>query len=263
MLDNKLLQQALALTGHYSGAVDSRIGPKTQAAVVAILAENSIGFSVWNGERRQLAAFQLAARHLGFDAGKIDGLEGPQTRYAMELVAEFVETGKRPLPWRDDANVGNNVWPNSDEAAMNRFYGAVGTNQTKLILPWPMKLAWDLKQTVHSFSVHEKIHDSTKWVLEAVANEYTAAERARHGFDLFGGCLNVRRVRGGTAWSIHSWGAALDFDPIRNQLRWGRDKAYFAKPACDIYRRIWSEAGALSLGEARNYDWMHWQFAKL
>lgn len=272
MLDNKLLQQMLKLTGDYSGAIDGRIGPKSQAGVVAILAENHIASTGWSAERRQVAAFQAAARQMGIDAGKIDGLIGPQTLFAIEQAEEFVATGKYPAPWRNDGTEGamgaprqdlSAAWPRSLEAEMNRFYGAVGTNQTSLQLPWPMKIAWNTSQVVNRITCHEKVHDSVLWVLEAVANEYSEAERARHGFDMFGGCLNVRRVRGGSAWSVHSWGAALDFDPVRNQLRWGRDLAYFAKPVCDAYRKIWSDAGALSLGEARNYDWMHWQFARL
>lgn len=272
MLDNKLLQHALKLTGHYTGEIDGRIGSKSQGGVMSILADNNIGSSGWPAERRQIAAFQAAARQLGYDAGKIDGYWGPQTDYAADQFNEFIVTGKRPTAWRNDnteASPGapnqdlSSAWPRGVEAEMNRYFGAVGTNQTKLILPWSMKIAWNTTQEVDSITCHEKVHDSVLWVLEAVANEYSEAERARHGFDMFGGCLNVRRVRGGTAWSVHSWGAALDFDPVRNQLRWGRDLAYFAKPVCDAYRKIWSDAGALSLGEARNYDWMHWQFARL
>lgn len=272
MLNAKTLQQVLKLTGNYDGQIDGRLGSKSQAGVVNILADNFIASSGWPKDRRELAAFQAAAKQLGFDAGKIDGWMGPQTLFALESVEEFLVTGKRPALWRADNTEASQgaphqnlsaAWPRGLEAEMNRFYGEVGTNQTLLQLPWSMKIAWNTSQVVNRITCHEKIHDSVLWVLEAVANEYGEAERARHGFDMFGGCLNVRKVRGGSAWSIHSWGAALDFDPVRNQLRWGRDLAYFAKPACAAYRKIWSDAGALSLGEARNYDWMHWQFARL
>jgi hypothetical protein len=80
---------------------------------------------------------------------------------------------------------------------------------------------------------------------------------------LFGGCLNVRRMRGGSAWSMHSWGIAFDFDPDRNQLRWGRDRAAFAKPEYNKWFELWEEEGAVSLGRVRNFDWMHVQFARL
>ena len=38
--------------------------------------------------------------------------------------------------------------------------------------------------------------------------------------DVWGGCLNVRKMRGGTRNSMHSWGIALDYDPQNNQLKW-------------------------------------------
>jgi hypothetical protein len=83
------------------------------------------------------------------------------------------------------------------------------------------------------------------------------------GLDLFGGCLNVRKMRGGSAWSMHSWGIAFDFDPDRNQLKWGRDRAVFARPEYQKWWELWEEEGAVSLGRARNFDWMHVQFASL
>jgi hypothetical protein len=69
-------------------------------------------------------------------------------------------------------------------------------------------------------------------------------------------------MRGGNAWSMHSWGIAFDFDPDRNQLKWGRDKAAFGRPEYGKWFELWEE-GAISLGRARNFDWMQTQFATL
>ncbi len=81
--------------------------------------------------------------------------------------------------------------------------------------------------------------------------------------DQFGGSLNVRRIRGGKSWSMHSWGIAIDFDPANNQLRWGRDRARFAKPEYEAFWAAWEEEGWVSLGRTRNFDWMHVQAARL
>ena len=70
-------------------------------------------------------------------------------------------------------------------------------------------------------------------------------------------------MRGGSQWSMHSWGIAIDFDPDRNQMQWGRDKARLAKPDLETFWRIWEEEGAVSLGRTRNFDWMHVQFSRL
>jgi hypothetical protein len=145
-----------------------------------------------------------------------------------------------------------------------RYYGDVGTNQTTLKLPWNMVLAWDTKKVISSFSVHEKVHDSMLRCFQRIGDAYPdPGVRRKLGIDLWGGCLNVRQMRGGSSWSMHSWGIAIDFDPDRNQMYWGKDKARLAKEDCETFWRIWEEEGAVSLGRARNFDWMHVQFSRL
>jgi hypothetical protein len=70
-------------------------------------------------------------------------------------------------------------------------------------------------------------------------------------------------MRGGTALSMHAWGIAVDLDPINNQLRWGKDRASFARPEYLPFWKIVEAHGATSLGRAKNYDWMHFQFATI
>ena len=70
-------------------------------------------------------------------------------------------------------------------------------------------------------------------------------------------------MRGGTQYSMHSWGIAIDFDPERNQLNWGRDRARLAAADCVPFWDIWEAEGWVSLGRARNFDWMHVQAARL
>jgi hypothetical protein len=145
-----------------------------------------------------------------------------------------------------------------------KYYGDVGTNQTTLKLPWNMVLAWDTKKIISSFSCHEKVHDSMLRCFQRIGDAYPDPQvRRQLGIDLWGGCLNVRQMRGGSSWSMHSWGIAIDFDPDRNQMYWGRDKARLAKSDCETFWKIWEEEGAVSLGRARNFDWMHVQFARI
>ena len=63
--------------------------------------------------------------------------------------------------------------------------------------------------------------------------------------------------------SMHAWGIAVDLDPINNQLRWGKDRASFARPEFEPFWKIVEANGATSLGRAQNRDWMHYQFAGL
>jgi len=55
----------------------------------------------------------------------------------------------------------------------------------------------------------------------------------------------------------------FDFDPDRNQLKWGQDKAAFARPEYEKWFELWEEERAISPGRSRNFDWMHTQFAAL
>jgi len=64
-------------------------------------------------------------------------------------------------------------------------------------------------------------------------------------------------MRGGSKWSTHGWGIAIDYDSDGNQLKWGSCKAAFAKAQYDDWWGIWEEEGWLSLGQAKNYYWMH------
>ena len=92
---------------------------------------------------------------------------------------------------------------------------------------------------------------------------YGLPEIQRLRLDMFGGLLNVRRMRGGTSWSMHAYGIAWDVDPARNALRMGRDQATLDAPEYDAFWSFVYDEGAISLGRERNYDWMHFQFARL
>jgi len=265
----RVIQQALLNEGFAPGMVDGILGPATYGAVRDALTKRRDRLSPfwreWPDSRKAVAYLQCLCLEHDIDTGEIDGYWGPQTDFAFDTLAQFLKSGKMPTPWRDEKplSINPNNWPDQDEAHLTAFYGAVGENQTSLVLPYPHRLAWDLKQTVYSFSCHIKVHDSAKRVLTKVFDHY-GMERIRElRLDRWGGCFNVRKMRGGSKWSMHSWGIAIDYDPDRNQLKWGRDRAAFAGPEYNVWWRFWEEEGWVSLGRARNYDWMHVQAAKL
>jgi hypothetical protein len=156
-----------------------------------------------------------------------------------------------------------NKWPKQSFKAMTAFYGSVGENQTKIDLPYEMCLAWDTKAKIKRMSCNVKCAKSLYSIFEKTLKTYGIKEIQRLKLNNFGGCLNVRKMRGGSAWSIHSWGAAVDLDPDRNRLKWGKDRAVLAKPEYEEFWKIVESEGWTSLGRARNYDWMHFQAANL
>lgn len=254
--------------GFSPGKVDGHVGNKTVAAVNAFLEAFKVANRArWNDARKVIAAKQLICQKHSIEVGGIDGLVGPQTRFAFDSFAHLKLHGVLPKPWRDTDTTPplivpkKTVWPK--QSGVSKFFGAVGQNQTSLVLPFPMKIAWNPAQSVKQFSIHEKVHDSAKRVFTRVLDHYGPEQIATLKIDLFGGCLNVRKMRGGSAWSMHAWGIAIDFDPERNQLKWGRDRASLAKPQYERFWQLWEEEGWLSLGRARNYDWMHVQAARV
>ncbi len=88
-----------------------------------------------------------------------------------------------------------------------------------------------------------------------------AGERRHLGIDVFGGSLNVRKMRGGESYSMHSWGIAIDFDPERNALGWNQSKARLAAADAADFWKIWEGEGWVSMGRARDFDWMQVQAA--
>lgn len=268
-VENTDLQKALKAIGYYKESIDGDIGPASRKAIDTLLEVKQVkDWKRWGEERRLLAAKQQICKDAGLEVGKVDGLIGPQTRYVFEVWNARKIGDKAAETWRDTETKDTlsplpvpTTWPT--QASVKKFYGEVGQNQAMVDLPYAMRIAWDRAKTVTRMSIHEKVADSALRVLNRVADAYTHTQRQQLGLDLFGGCLNVRKMRGGSSYSMHSWGIALDFDPERNQLKWGKDKAHLAKSDCELFWKLWEEEGWISLGRAKNYDWMHVQAARL
>jgi hypothetical protein len=269
MMDDRSLQRALAAARAYAGAIDGDVGPKTKAAITALVVarRGKTPISGWTAARLRVAAEQAILQDLGFyPAGSlVDGLVGPNTRDAWERWQNSLRATTPPaiaVPAdAEEPEVRANVWPK--QAGVAAYYGTMNTSQTKLALPYPMRLAWDKTVTVKSMTLHAKVAASAGRVLGRALEHYGEAGIRELGLDLFGGSLAVRKMRGGSAYSMHSWGIAIDFDPERNQLRWGRDQARLAKADAVAFWTFWEAEGWVSLGRARNYDWMHVQAARL
>jgi hypothetical protein len=254
--------------------VDGVLGPLTAAALDEALRTRRAELNpvhagaILDGARsRKLTAFiQLLAADLQVNAGKIDGLWGPQTAFAFDCLAFAEEQGELPAPWRDVAPGGANPhhWPVEREAALVAFYGLPGdeANLVSVEVPYAHRLSWAPSEHVHRIRCHRSVADSLARVLGRVLEHYGAAGIDALRLDLWGGCYNHRRKRGGTAWSTHAWGIAMDYDPDRNRLNWGREHASFARPEYEAWWRCWEEEGWVSLGRSAHFDWMHVQAAR-
>ncbi|MCX7898542.1 MAG: hypothetical protein N2444_00365 [Methylocystis sp.] len=261
MIDAKSIQRALKARGVYGGPIDGDIGPATRAAVrTAVLRTTALPAAAKWGDARRLVAFQqIMMREAGIEVGKIDGFAGPQTLFALERWQDRLRDIETPEEF--GVRLLASDVPRQSEAA--RVYGAPGTNQVRLELPYPMRLAWNPGEAVRSFTINRLAADSAKRALTKIKDHYGEQRIKDLRLDLFGGCFNNRKMRGGKSLSMHAYAAAIDFDPTNNQMRWGRNQAALARPDYDAFWRFWEEEGWVSLGRERNYDWMHVQRARL
>jgi len=133
---------------------------------------------------------------------------------------------------------------------------------TTILLPYPMKLAWDLDTKVSKMRCHKLAAEAFENVFNDLLAHYGMKEIERLGIDLFGGCFNYRKMRGGSEWSKHSWAIAIDLDPARNKLKETAKTARFARPEYQPMIDIFYNNGFINLGIEKNYDWMHFELRK-
>lgn len=265
------IQRVAKAQGLYSGKIDGLWGPLSKAACSALIQAQRVNPTGWMEKRLTIGAGQAICRSLGIDAGLVDGYLGPQTRFAFEVYAARQANGGKPVAdvetWRDTPAppvklpASSTIWPT--QANVAKHFGPVGSNQIILTLPYEMRLAWDKRTTVARMSCHRLVAPAFRQVFEQTLSHYGFDQIKRLGLDLFGGCLNVRKMRGGSNWSMHAWGIAIDLDPERNALNTKAPAAVFSGKAYDPFWAIVEGQGLVSLGRTRNFDWMHFQAARL
>ena len=126
-------------------------------------------------------------------------------------------------------------------------------------LPYPMRLAWDTKTSINKMRCHRLIATNFQNVFNELLSTYGLTELQRLGIDLFGGCFAFRKMRGGNDYSRHSWGIAIDLDPVRNGLKTSWARAQFSKAAYKPMVDIFYKHGFINLGKEKNYDAMHFE----
>ena len=206
--------------------------------------------------------------------GAIDGLVGRKTinaikqakeLYGLEvnakLTTQFLELfGISAIQDREDLKL-----PFDTTADLISHYGTVNKisyyDLVKAKLPYPMKLAWNTKIQISKFACHKEAKDDIERLFKEVLDHYGIDRIKELKLDLFGGCYNKRKIRGGNRWSTHAFGIAIDLAPQFNQLHWKEDKAIFAKPEYDKFWEIVYRNNFYSLGKEKGYDFQHIQRA--
>lgn len=183
----------------------------------------------------------------------------PEVAFSVSEQSKNVEVAKKPtivsVPKRTFS------WPKQGNC--EDFYGKVGTSQVKCQLPFQMVLAWDKGTKLTSYSCHKLVKEPMERIWNRVYEHYGYSKIVELRLHMFGGCLNVRKMRGGSSWSMHSWGIAVDIDPVRNALHTTWKNAQMSKPEYEKFVQFWYDEGAINLGKERDFDAMHFQFSTL
>lgn len=151
------------------------------------------------------------------------------------------------------------------DAQIIKAFGQPGNpdNFSIIQLPYPMRIAWDLKTQVTKMQCHELAEHRFLSVFNELLNHYGLTELQNLGIDIFGGCANVRTMRGSTKrWSRHAWGIAIDLDPARNGLKTPWHKAQFSKPEYVAMHEIFERNGFINYGKSMLFDTMHFELCK-
>ena len=243
-------------------AVDGVFGPKSQAAAKQLLGDYA---AEWEPARLALAVEQSVMKIVGYlNVGPIDGILGPATRKARlhwlrgpwrNGVIDAVPADKR-FP-----ELVKTIWPKYED--LSEFFGEPGQNLTTISVPFPLKLSWSTDTVVYKVTCHKLVADSLVRVQRNILATYGYMEIERLRLDVFGGCYAARPMRGANKLSTHAWGIAWDTNPVENALRYNHKQAKLAQPVFNKFWEAWTAEGWLSLGKARDFDWMHTQACQL
>ena len=155
-------------------------------------------------------------------------------------------------------------WPTQSEVwSGNSIFGKAGSGLVTVNLPYLLRLAWEPETTVRRLTCHEAVAESLLRIFQRTLDHYGLARIQALGLDLFGGCYNERKISGGSKPSMHSWGIAVDVDPDHNGLKVHKPQARLSGTDYDAFWEFVEAEGGVSLGRERDYDWMHFQFARL
>jgi hypothetical protein len=146
-----------------------------------------------------------------------------------------------------------NPWPKTDQASLRKFYGNPGDESNLVTITFPYPMYYDGKKVTKT-RVHRKCADSLLRILTQIGNRFSGNEEIIEEAEDYGGIYNFRPKRGGTSWSLHAFGAAIDLDADDNTFRasWPMVADMPLEIMECFAREGWKSAGAFW-----GYDAMH------
>lgn len=136
---------------------------------------------------------------------RADGFWGPKSIAACK--AHLLRLMPYPSPW-----------PAADSASLREYYGPPGDESKLVTIDFPYPMFYDGRPVTRT-RVHRRCADSLLRVLRDIAGLIPTAPHIRDEAEDYGGVYNVRKKRGGTSYSLHAYGAAIDLDADDNSFR--------------------------------------------
>ncbi len=134
---------------------------------------------------------------------------------------------------------------------------------TRVELPFKLRIDWNMRQSTNKITVHRDCAASLEAALIAVRAHYGDDEMARLGINRYAGAYNKRLIRGGTAWSMHAYGCAIDFYSKPNGLRTRCPEALFCGAEYQDFLDIMQDHEWLPAIRLWGADAMHFQRARI
>jgi hypothetical protein len=143
-----------------------------------------------------------------------------------------------------------NPWPESGQSSLRAFYGSPGDESQLVNLPVDGLGVRYLGAPVKTVRCHRKVAESLGRVIEQLSN--IAPDILLE----YAGCFNNRSVRGGSAPSLHAYGAAIDFAPDTNgnNAHWPTNSTMPLKVMEAFAREGWLPAGAFWHRDAMHFQ---------
>jgi hypothetical protein len=172
----------------------------------------------------------------------VDGFWGPKSQKACRDYLRNL----MPSP---------NPWPNNDQQSLRAFYGEPGDESNLVTVDFPFATFYEGKR-ISKFRCHKKVADSLIKILKKIGEKYGKNREIMEEAEDFGGVFNFRNKRGGSTYSVHAWGAAIDLDADDNTFRdsWPMQSDMPLEIMEEFAKEGWLSAGAFW-----GYDSMHFQ----
>ena len=270
-MNTRHLQMLLAASGDYAGGIDGNFGPKSQAARSAVEARHRDKYTFTpssnNEARRQVAAGQACLDQLGFEPGLVDGWAGVNTTEALNAFLFKTTNGKDEVIDRTpvDSDLGDPGIPKQSQcdAVYGRPGNEIASRLVMIELPFKLRIDYNLRAKTNRIRAHKDAAPGLEAALIEVHRQYGIEKMQALGIDRYGGAYNHRKMRGGSKWSMHAYGVAIDFYAELNGLRTKCPEALFCNPEYKRFLDIMEDHEWLPALRLWGKDGMHFQRARL